>query len=390
MTSASLPGGAVVNYGYDPMGRRASRTTNGLTTNFLYDGGDVVLDRGSDGNTVEYLNGTGVDDKLRQRSTTGPLYFLQDQLGSTAALTDAAGGVVERIQFEPFGNSAGSALTRFGFTGREHDGATGLIYFRARWYDPSQGRFVSEDPIGVAGGFNLYAYAGNNPVGLRDPFGLQPQTPSDWADAADRWIDRKTDKMMTTSWVLNWAILNNASVVKIGTDLLRVGRGVGDAIYGDGDWLDKSIGIVQDAGRAAAIFAILRGIAGTAQAGLRSFRKSPTPKVGKPGLPCNTGPTGKPGPNRIYSARELIRRAQEPGLFHNFPESLDKTIFEQGTSTVTPNLWRTPKPGLSNDSVMYRLRGTINGVDGTFEIGVRPSSSGNTEVIMHRFFRPDR
>jgi len=94
-------------------------------------------------------------------------------------------------------------------------------------------------------------------------------------------------------------------------------------------------------------------------------------------------------PNRIYSARELMRRAAEPGPFHNFPESFNQQIFEQGSRTVTPNFWRTAKPGLSNDSVMYQLRGTVNGVEGTFEIGVRPSVSGNTEVIMHRFFRPD-
>jgi RHS repeat-associated protein len=95
-------------------------------------------------------------------------------------------------------------------------------------------------------------------------------------------------------------------------------------------------------------------------------------------------------PNRIYSRRELTRLAAEPGPFHNFPESFNQQIFEQGTRTATPNFWRTPKPGMSNDSVMYRLRGTVNGVEGTFEIGVRPSASGNTEVIMHRFFKPDR
>lgn len=95
------------------------------------------------------------------------------------------------------------------------------------------------------------------------------------------------------------------------------------------------------------------------------------------------------GPTRIYSARELLRRSAEPGPFHNFPESFNQAIFDQGSRTLTPNFWRTAKSGLSNDSVMYRLRGAVDGVEGTFEIGVRPSVSGNTEVIMHRFFRPD-
>jgi RHS repeat-associated protein len=92
-------------------------------------------------------------------------------------------------------------------------------------------------------------------------------------------------------------------------------------------------------------------------------------------------------PNRIYSARELIRRADEPGPFHNFPESFNAEIFQIGTKTVTPNFWRTAKPNMSNDSIMYSLPGQVNGRAGVFEIGVRPSASGNTEVIMHRFFR---
>ncbi|MBI2570545.1 MAG: hypothetical protein HYV63_26385, partial [Candidatus Schekmanbacteria bacterium] len=94
-------------------------------------------------------------------------------------------------------------------------------------------------------------------------------------------------------------------------------------------------------------------------------------------------------PNRIYSARELIRRAEEPGPFHNFPESLNQQIFEQGTRTVTPDFYNVARPGLSTDAAMYRFPGSVNGVSGTFEIGVRPSVSGNTELIMHRFFRPN-
>src|SRR5690349_9636881 len=101
------------------------------------------------------------------------------------------------------------------------------------------------------------------------------------------------------------------------------------------------------------------------------------------------GTSSARAPNRIYSTRELMRRAAEPGPFHNFPESFNQQIFAHGTRTVTRNFFRAARTGLSNDSVMYRLRGSVNGVDGTFEIGTRPSISGKTEVIMHRFFRPD-
>lgn len=88
-------------------------------------------------------------------------------------------------------------------------------------------------------------------------------------------------------------------------------------------------------------------------------------------------------PNRIYSARELVRRAENPRFNnapnpnHNFPESFNEQIFS-GTRTVkSPNY------------VEYTSPGTLNGRTGSFEIGVRPSASGRTEVIVHRFFRPD-
>ena len=61
------------------------------------------------------------------------------------------------------------------YMARELDPITGLYYVRNRWYDPVMNRFVSEDPIGIAGGINTYAYAANSPTNLRDPSGLQPE-----------------------------------------------------------------------------------------------------------------------------------------------------------------------------------------------------------------------
>jgi RHS repeat-associated protein len=180
LTSATLPGGQTVGYSYDAMGRRASRTAAGQTTSFLYDGEDVVLDRSGNAVTADYLNGPGIDNKLRQSSaSSGTLYFLQDHLGSTASLTNASGGVVESQQYEAFGASAGSTLTRYGYTGRERDPSTGLLFYRARWYDPHQGRFLSEDPsMPDVADLNSYAYVGNNPLSWVDPSGLVKYTPS--------------------------------------------------------------------------------------------------------------------------------------------------------------------------------------------------------------------
>ncbi|HZS48918.1 MAG TPA: hypothetical protein VFC63_27850 [Blastocatellia bacterium] len=135
LTSASLPSGQTVSYGYDALGRRSSRAALGNTTKFLYDGSDVVLDQSS-GSPVEYLNAPAVDAKLKQSDGGGSIYFLPDHLGSTTALTDSNGVVVERLQYEPYGQSSGSTRTRYDYTGRERDQLTGMIFYRARWYDP--------------------------------------------------------------------------------------------------------------------------------------------------------------------------------------------------------------------------------------------------------------
>jgi RHS repeat-associated protein len=174
LTQVTLPNGQTVSYGYDSLGRRTSRTTAGNTTTFQYDGEDVVIDRVVGGSATDYLNGPGIDEKLRQTNGgSGALYFLTDHLGSTIAMTSSLGAIIERSQYEAFGVNSSGAQTRYGFTNRELDVSTGLIYYRARWYDPQQGRFLSEDPIGHEGGLNLYSYVDNDPISFTDPLGLQ-------------------------------------------------------------------------------------------------------------------------------------------------------------------------------------------------------------------------
>ena len=132
----------------------------------------MAQDKTSTNVITEYLNGPGIDNKIRQKTGTTLYYFAKDHLGSTTALTDSKGALAERESYDAYGNSAGSAKTRYGYTGRERDSLTGLMYYRARFYDPQLGRFISEDPIGLAGGINSFAYVSNNPQNGVDPSGL--------------------------------------------------------------------------------------------------------------------------------------------------------------------------------------------------------------------------
>jgi RHS repeat-associated protein len=128
----------------------------------------------NDGVITKYQNGLGIDNKLKLTTNGVSKYFLQDHLGSTIGLAKANGTLNNSASYDSFGNLSGTMPIRYHFTGREYDADIGLHYYRARWYDSKLGRFISEDPIGFAGGdVNLYGYVGNNPIQKIDPLGLQ-------------------------------------------------------------------------------------------------------------------------------------------------------------------------------------------------------------------------
>lgn len=105
-------------------------------------------------------------------------YVHTDALGSVVAITDAAGNVVERNEYEPYGHDLTGAKDGPGYTGHVSDSATGLNYMQQRYYDPQIGRFLSVDPVtansGTGANFNRYWYANNNPYKFTDPDGRLP------------------------------------------------------------------------------------------------------------------------------------------------------------------------------------------------------------------------
>ncbi|MFN8526296.1 MAG: RHS repeat-associated core domain-containing protein [Chloroflexota bacterium] len=144
-----------------------------------------------DGNAT-YVYGHGL---ISQTSSGGAqTYHLADGLGSTVALTDTNGNVTGSYQYDVFGaikSATGTASSEFTYTGQQQDPATNLVYLRARYYDPTLGRFLTKDPFH---GFatrpqsqHRYAYVENSPANAVDPSGrsasvaVMPQQPPGFA-----------------------------------------------------------------------------------------------------------------------------------------------------------------------------------------------------------------
>jgi len=174
---ASMSGGTTASFRYDAFGRRRGKTISGTSTDFLYDGMNPVQELSGGTPTANMVSGLGIDQMLSRTDSAGARSLLSDALGSTIALADGTGTLQTQYTYEPFGKATASgsaSASTYQFTGRENDG-TGLYFYRARYYSPTLQRFISEDPIGFAGGDpNLYAFVGGSPTNFTDPLGLKP------------------------------------------------------------------------------------------------------------------------------------------------------------------------------------------------------------------------
>ncbi|MBL8262725.1 MAG: hypothetical protein JNM58_09875 [Xanthomonadaceae bacterium] len=176
-------------YRYDGLGRRVQTTaTNGKTTLWQYTQGGQMLfssDWGDPASPAQqthenvYLAGSVVaiiDHAWPSNAVLATKYQHTDALGSPVAVTNAAGQVIERMDYEPWGAIIGKPNhSGIGYTGHVMDGATGLTYMQQRYYDQSIGRFLSVDPVtansGTGANFNRYKYAANSPYRFVDPDG---------------------------------------------------------------------------------------------------------------------------------------------------------------------------------------------------------------------------
>ena len=177
--SGAAPGSFA--YVYDALNRRVSKSVAGNTTQFLYDGLNPVQELQSGSASANLLTGLNIDEYFQRTDSAGTRDLLTDALGSTWGLADSSGTLQSAYSYQPFGSVTPSGTTStnpYQYTGRENDSGAGpfegdLYYNRARYYSPVLQRFMSQDPLGFAGGDpNLYAYVYDDPVNLLDPRGL--------------------------------------------------------------------------------------------------------------------------------------------------------------------------------------------------------------------------
>ena len=169
-------------YTYNGLGQRIIKEADGNTTIFHYDfDGNIIGESDATGTfSKEYLYRGSNRLALVDYSTesNGEIYFFgNDMLGTPLILTDTTNTVVWEAIYKPFGeaeaNPNSTVKCNFRFKGQYYDSETGFHYNYHRYYDPSTGRYLRSDSIGLAGGINLFAYSGNNPINGIDPNGLE-------------------------------------------------------------------------------------------------------------------------------------------------------------------------------------------------------------------------
>lgn len=173
-----VPGtnGGTTTFKYDPFGRRIQKSGPLGITNYLYDGANSIEEVDNGGSVLaRYTQDQAIDQPLSELRSGAISNYEFDGIGSVTSLSSSNGALASTYTFDSFGKltaSTGTLTNPFQYTGRDFDSETGLFYYRARYYDPLGGRFISEDPIGLSGGINEYAYVRNDPTRLVDPFGL--------------------------------------------------------------------------------------------------------------------------------------------------------------------------------------------------------------------------
>jgi RHS repeat-associated protein len=151
-------------------GRRIQKSGPLCVTNYLYDGkslgSNVIEETDVSGNVLaRYSQFPSLDQPLAELRSGVTSFYEQDAIGSISALSNAVGALTNTYDYDSFGKpkaSTGNIANPFQYTGRDYDSEDSISYYRARYYDPAVGRFISEDPRMFRADVNFYRYVSNN------------------------------------------------------------------------------------------------------------------------------------------------------------------------------------------------------------------------------------
>lgn len=177
LTRVWRSGIVVAEFTYDGFGRRVTKTASGVVTNYQWDDDHVVAELDGAGNAIaRYAFYPGVDKPHSVTTSAGTFVMATETPGNVIGLMPyTSNSVSAQYSYKPFGameRNDQTVTNSLRFQARPYDPETGYYYFRARYYDPTISRFISEDPAGLAAGMNPYTFESNNPVNSSDPYGL--------------------------------------------------------------------------------------------------------------------------------------------------------------------------------------------------------------------------
>ncbi|XOK62253.1 RHS repeat-associated core domain-containing protein [Paenibacillus elgii] len=191
--------GKNVAYRYNGDGLLYERTENGQTVRYYYDGANIIAEgtvtNGSAALKARYIRGNGL--AARADASGAKTYYLHNGHGDVVGLADGSGNILNQYTYDIWGNPltvTEQVSQPFRYSGEFWDNNAHLQYLRARWYDPSVGRFMSQDTyegdIANPLSLNLYTYVHNNPLRYTDPSGhwiYGPSIGDIWDGAVDTW-----------------------------------------------------------------------------------------------------------------------------------------------------------------------------------------------------------
>ena len=311
-----------------------------------YDGAGALLRRYIPGGAIDvrvaYIEGSGT-------AAANIEYYHADRLGNVSALSDDVGNITDRYAYDPFGHECevlspapgapcevGPPSTSgqlFRYTGRKYDPETGLYYYRARYYCPDCGRFLSTDPVGYEAGFNLYTYTLNDPLNNTDATGLNPG------------IDRRADnafKAVRSCTASTSCTRTAKAVISTGVDFIPI---VGD--------IKGAIEFAQNPsflGAAAVIVGIAPGLGDVASKGLKQLDN-----VGAAKVFGNAQQTRKAGELTTHgsTSERIASEMAQSGEFSS-------VHLNQSVGTITDG---SVSSGVRPDVAGVRADGTVDAVE---------------------------